>query len=538
VNMKRDMQTGSVAPAGDARAGTGGAQWTRLLLWAVLVVVSSLVLFYAVENYRGWRAWKAEEARLRQAGEPLTWKDLLSPAPQPEENLAAAPIYAQMFDALYGELAEPGVSNRLDAMYAVQRRVVIELAPRGYSSRLPDIRPWMQGRLVDLEAWAAHFRNPEQPDQVERPFPAAPEGSPAAAQVLAALSLYDEQFRQIEEAARRPRARFPVRYEDNADALLPHLSLLRSHVTALVLRGVSYLRLGRADEAYRDWQTARRLVAALEEEPILVSQMARVAVHLMTVQIPWEAMALRAWDVRKWQAVREEMERSDFIPPLHRALRGERVLVLGSIEQVRRNRGLVAGTPIFEGSDPSLLVELARWVPSGWYRQNMVRLSRFYSAVIASVPAADPLVPDWEALERLQRQVEPHGVAGPYNFVVRIWAPPVFNIVRRIVTAQAVARECCTAAVLEQYRVERGEFPADLRSVAGGASWARDPFDGKPLRYSRTGPQAFVLYSIGPDRQDDGGQGEVAKGSRWPEDLVWRVPPAASGERPAGAGGR
>jgi hypothetical protein len=31
-----------------------------------------------------------------------------------------------------------------------------------------------------------------------------------------------------------------------------------------------------------------------------------------------------------------------------------------------------------------------------------------------------------------------------------------------------------------------------------------DPFDGQPLRYKKTSPNGFVIYSIGKDRTDDG----------------------------------
>ena len=33
-----------------------------------------------------------------------------------------------------------------------------------------------------------------------------------------------------------------------------------------------------------------------------------------------------------------------------------------------------------------------------------------------------------------------------------------------------------------------------------------DPFDGKPLRYKKA-QKGYVIYSIGLDRQDDGGKG-------------------------------
>ena len=47
--------------------------------------------------------------------------------------------------------------------------------------------------------------------------------------------------------------------------------------------------------------------------------------------------------------------------------------------------------------------------------------------------------------------------------------------------------------------VVRGDMPRFLDAVP------LDPFDGKPLRYRELGT-GFVVYSIGPNRRDDGGK--------------------------------
>lgn len=507
--------------------------WQRLrkALLAILILITGLVLFYAVENYRGWRAWKAEEARLRRAGEPLTWQELLPPVPSSEENLAAAPIYARIFDALEGRVSAPGATSRIEAMEFFRRQALIELAPPGYKSRLPEISTWMRGELVDVDAWAEHFRTPERPEQVRQRFPLAPEGSPAAEHVLAALSLYEERFRQIEEAARRPRAWFPVRYEENINALLPHASVLRNHVTALVLRGVCHLRLGHGVEAFRDWQTARRLVAALEQEPLLVSQFVRMSLHSLSMQIAWEAMAQHAWDLEKWQSVQQELGRLDFITSLHQALRGERIMVLHTLEVARRDSSILFDFLVSDSADAPMWMDLAHWLPGGWFRQNMVRLSRYYSSVTGAVPSSHPLKVEWVTLGELDQQAK-QGSRAPYRLLFHTLAPSALNIVERSLAAQAMAHLGGTAAVLEQYRLQHGQYPAGPDPLGGEKPWTRDPFDAQPLRYQRPGPASFVLYSVGPDRRDDGADVQRPGGSRWPKDLVWRTP-AASVEKPA-----
>ncbi len=64
-----------------------------------------------------------------------------------------------------------------------------------------------------------------------------------------------------------------------------------------------------------------------------------------------------------------------------------------------------------------------------------------------------------------------------------------------------------TGLVLVAHKQEHGEYPqtlADLR-LPPGCDPTGDPFSGEALRYSRQG-EGFVLYSVGPDGEDDGGR--------------------------------
>jgi len=66
---------------------------------------------------------------------------------------------------------------------------------------------------------------------------------------------------------------------------------------------------------------------------------------------------------------------------------------------------------------------------------------------------------------------------------------------------------------LERYRQGRGEYPAELDGLV--PKWLpavpRDPFSGEPFKYRREGLK-YVLYSVGPDRADNGGRFPVDDG--------------------------
>ncbi|TWT38562.1 hypothetical protein [Blastopirellula retiformator] len=68
------------------------------------------------------------------------------------------------------------------------------------------------------------------------------------------------------------------------------------------------------------------------------------------------------------------------------------------------------------------------------------------------------------------------------------------------------------AVAIQRYQVEHGNYPADLAALADKINPALliDPHTGKPMQYQRR-PPGFLLYAIGPDGTDDGGNSSEGK---------------------------
>jgi hypothetical protein len=103
----------------------------------------------------------------------------------------------------------------------------------------------------------------------------------------------------------------------------------------------------------------------------------------------------------------------------------------------------------------------------------------------------------------------------------------------RVANWETRRRLLVTAIALERHRLRRGSYPESLDLLVPDllSSSPLDFMDGKPLRYRCTEDGHFLLYSIGVDGQDDGGNGRLP-GPPWPNsdldppDLVWPRPAA------------
>ncbi len=73
---------------------------------------------------------------------------------------------------------------------------------------------------------------------------------------------------------------------------------------------------------------------------------------------------------------------------------------------------------------------------------------------------------------------------------------------------QTLVNEGQIACALERYRLARGEYPEKLDSLAPQfiTKLPHDIITGDALKYHRTESGGFVLYSVGWNQADDGGQ--------------------------------
>lgn len=99
---------------------------------------------------------------------------------------------------------------------------------------------------------------------------------------------------------------------------------------------------------------------------------------------------------------------------------------------------------------------------------------------------------------------------------------------------ESIRRLTITAIALERHRLRHGSYPESLAALVPDVlhEVPVDFQDAKPLRYRREANGEFLLWSVGKNGVDDGGNGNptgVPPGTRPkpPLDIVWPQPASA-----------
>ena len=104
---------------------------------------------------------------------------------------------------------------------------------------------------------------------------------------------------------------------------------------------------------------------------------------------------------------------------------------------------------------------------------------------------------------------------------LRVLTPSLHRAVSRMVEVQALRSAVNVAVAATYFRLEHGEYPATPELLIPGKldAMPADPFDGKPLRMTKLADGSLVVYSIGVDGVDNGGDVEAKDDKHRPADV-------------------
>jgi len=541
-----------------------GAAW-RLCGWTVLFALSTVVLFYNVELWRGKRAWASvvREAGLR--GEKLTVESITPPLVPDEQNFARAPFFAPLMVVSNGV---SGNERKLLAEETGQFEFVAHWEqwpfllgrdepnlPAGYIKAAP----WLELEKTDLRAWMGFTRGwtnePARSEDGMRPYVSrlVPDVKPpeAAALLLAGLRQpFDGMLEQLRPYSDRPYCRFPADYRRQVlDGGVRHYAVLHGFMRILRLRACAELVLGQDELALRDVQLALRLADYVRQQPWAESVEVRLNVLLDTLQPVWEGLAERRWNERQLAALQAQLAALDVLADYPLTVRNDAFAMANLAERI------IPTSPETTRALPGLLPDEARAVsvvrffyPTGWSLQDQASIHRFHLELASQyLDLSARRIVGERKIGKSRR--EWHGAFGESDpFFPVFMTPKLLNVfvaaTEHFPFAQTAVDLATVACSLERYRLVNGEFPATLDSLVPQflPQLPHDIINGEPLKYRRTVGGGFVLYSVGFNQTDDGGQPCGRKrhweGLLYPKpdldknDWVWSCPAVVSGIKP------
>ncbi len=317
------------------------------------------------------------------------------------------------------------------------------------------------------------------------------------AKLQAVLDRNREALKLLHEAAGRPRCNFGVDYSQGAAAEIPHVNgMIRSlrllEVEAFMGEGAAATEAARA---------AHRLSEATAGEPTLISQLVRGICHQMSgevLQHEFDGAMTRDRLDSLVAGLSPDAIRSGF----------EKTLLFEVYSGVKY---------VMDGGDPAPLLTGVPTLPRREYPLAAQDLA--YFAETMSEYSALAGRPYHEVREEIARLETARGDGAPgYAEVTRLMLPAMGKAQLRLAMTEASLGTARLAAALRLYREENGRYPDSIDSVRGHLpDLPADPFSGKSYLYRREG-NGFLVYSVGEDGFDGGGQG----GETGEADVVFR----------------
>ncbi len=462
-------------------------------------IVALGALWHGVENWRGQRAWNRFQRELQARGEILDVESIAPPAIPPEQNFAAAPVWAPLFGSAEG--GGPGRPNRDGQRLNTLHSVNLEGQPKSWRNPGgPGSGNWRAQSFADLGELRKHF----QARSGFRGFPKAPETASAAEAVLFALSRFDVELEAFRTAAQRPLARFPLKSTDpqNRGLFPAYLAILGNVGEVLNLRASARLAHGLPNEARADLELICRLAEALRQDVSFQSQQIRRELIGFAIQTGWEGLASHQWTDRDLAALAGRFQGFTPLAEYPREVRTEIVERMQDWEGFRS----VLERDRFATEDP----ERGRWIlrpfyPSGWTYYREIGVYRFYQNHLTTVIDADQHRAFMKEIRRLENALAKSDdfLNSRYNRSARWFGGFVLESARLQVAVDQLRLACA----LERWRLAHGSYPESLAPLAPEliAAIPHDVVTGDPLQYRRTDDGSFVLYSVGTNEKDDGG---------------------------------
>jgi hypothetical protein len=428
----------------------------RKLTWVILACFALALVVFVI-----WRLWlasaiHAQVAAIHKEGLPVDWKDLQHWPVALADDQNAALIFDRAF-----ETAET------NSCYRISR--------------------------LDLPVRRAPFTNRYEVFECVR-------SNNAAMKIIYGIT----------NAAN---CRYPINYMEGPVALLPHLAKLKNF--AELFAGDALLKADQHDPAgaVQDIEASIKLSRSLDAEPLLLSQLVSVAVLAITTQSLERTLARTSLSDAQLSQLAEDLGEAEATNRFWTGMVGERASggeMLRLLNDDPRAFVIMANkmsaefeqTDVLPRYNNGLLIRCSGF----WLRDRHF----FLRAIETDIAAFAVPPPASLRFTNELNNIETNARKGFY-MMSSMLLPAFSKVVIRDADVRAGLRTAIVGLALERWRAAHDQrIPDSLGELVPDFLPAipADPYDGQPLRFKKL-PKGCVVYSIGPNGQDDGGKERI-----------------------------
>ena len=489
----------------------------RKILIAAGIVLGLAILVPVIHHYQLRAATEAYIAQLKAEGEPMELAQVIPPPVPPD--ISGAEIFRQAA-----------------ALIDVDRSLLQTNGVYGMKMVAPDkaIIHWQQPNVRYIY------------------------GTNSWKDLETAVAENEKSFVLLRQIIAKPNFDFGIQYEDwPTDPYFTDVFLTESRTAALRLEMAAFCELHRGDtvSGVENLRAMLALVEAMRNERLMIPQLARAWMADIAFGVNWEILQSTNLTDGQLAELQGRWMAMDFIRSGENAAAMERVIRLIAVNQWRKSGsalrqiledstdwGIGNTAPAFGKFQIATKVFMWR---NWWSYPDELGMLKGYQIILETTRVAYTNYSLLTAFndQRSELEIAEVNKFGSWWNAWEILIDHDFDMHRlfssgaaswhyaflRAIKAETTKQMTIAAIALKRYQLKYGNCPPDLKSLVPEfvPKVPLDPVDGQPLRYRRNPNGTFLLYSVGENGKDDGGNPALKENARFPDRYYyWQNPDA------------
>jgi hypothetical protein len=507
----------------------------RKILIVVCIVLGVTILVPVIHHYQLRAATESYISELKAKGEPMDLAQVIPPPVPPEQN--SAQLITNALSQIY-----------LESDYT--NSIIFNNTPYDMNRTIPgkELIGWHQPVIHDPNGtWPANLTNTWN-------------------DLSAQLAERQSDLNDFRKLIKNPLVDFNYNYSDSISfvpALGPHLEQFKIAVQWLGSSEFYNLHQGKTADACIDVRAMLAFVKSETNERFEISQLIRFAVAGISANATWDILQTTNVSDKDLARLQQDWQSLDFIAPLRKAFLFERInerQLLNQLQESPTNLdnevGWVASVAMEDWTNDSddehsIFQKVKNEISTQWDKFQW-RWFWSYTDEVRGLQMWQGVIDGTQMMEtnnsfQLVQSYMKANFAGvgfdsvknnPYAIISQ-YANSQFATIHKVATVEIARNVVTTAIALKRYELRHHQLPATLDELTPDLlkTVPIDCMDGQPLRYRPKADGTFLLYSVGENGVDDGGDPSLEKGVTssnyfWqnPHALDWVWPQPATEE--------